>query len=202
MPGWVIRLVKMADDDCKTRCSGSARRLALPQDFARVGHDWDVALMHRVAGQAVLGTFGAWALFAGQLAPLLAAPARSAIPIQSGKTTQAAKPVQAPRAIQDDAYILGAGDGLELKLFDAPELSGSIDVLNDGTASLTLIGNVRVQGLTISPIAMVEVILLGTATQSPTFIANANAPIWPDQLPTLRVDSPGKACCSKPLIPS
>ena len=62
------------------------------------------------------------------MGPLLAAPARSAIPIQAGKTVQAAK------AIQDDAYILGAGDGLDLKLFDAPELSGPIDVLNDGTA--------------------------------------------------------------------
>ena len=51
---------------------------------------------------------------------------------------------------QDDAYILGAGDGLELKLFDAPELSGGLDVLNDGTVSLPLIGSVRVQGLTIS----------------------------------------------------
>jgi polysaccharide export outer membrane protein len=35
-------------------------------------------------------------------------------------------------------------------LFDAPELSGGLDVLNDGTVSLPLIGSVRVQGLTIS----------------------------------------------------
>lgn len=51
---------------------------------------------------------------------------------------------------QDDAYILGSGDGLDLKLFDAPELSGGLEVLNDGTVSLPLIGSVRVQGLTIS----------------------------------------------------
>jgi polysaccharide export outer membrane protein len=53
-------------------------------------------------------------------------------------------------ALQDDAYILGAGDSLDLKLFDAPELSGALDVLNDGTVSLPLIGSVRVQGLTLS----------------------------------------------------
>jgi len=59
----------------------------------------------------------------------------------------AAKPAIPP---QDDSYILGAGDGLDLKLFDAPELSGGLEVLNDGTVSLPLIGSVRVHGLTIS----------------------------------------------------
>ena len=81
-----------------------------------------IAFMHRVAGQAVLGTVGAWALVVGQAGaplavaavPLQAAPARSAIPIQPGKSTQSAKQVQAPKAIQDDAYILGAGDGMDL----------------------------------------------------------------------------------------
>jgi len=68
---------------------------------------------------------------------------RPAVPIgaPAGKT---ARPPQA------DAYLLGPGDGLDLRLFDAPELSGAIDVLNDGTASLPLLGSVSVQGLTIS----------------------------------------------------
>lgn len=56
-----------------------------------------------------------------------------------------AQPVQ-----QDDAYIIGSGDGLDLKLYDAPELSGPIEVLSDGTASLPLIGSVRLTGLTLS----------------------------------------------------
>jgi len=51
---------------------------------------------------------------------------------------------------RDDAYILGAGDQLELKIFDAPELSGNLDVLNDGTVALPLIGSVRISGLTLS----------------------------------------------------
>jgi len=51
---------------------------------------------------------------------------------------------------QDDSYILGAGDGLDLRLYDAPELSGTVEVLSDGTASLPLIGSVRLTGLTLS----------------------------------------------------
>ncbi len=131
--------------------------------------------MHRLAGQAVLGTFGAWALLAGQLGsprvlaavPMQATPARSAIPIQSGKPIQPGKSIQPVKALQDDAYILGAGDGLDLKLFDAPELSGPIDVLNDGTASLPLIGNVRVQGLTISQAQQWFVVLYRKQLQRP-----------------------------------
>ncbi|CAK6697202.1 hypothetical protein IFHNHDMJ_02179 [Synechococcus sp. CBW1107] len=52
--------------------------------------------------------------------------------------------------LQFDAYILGPGDGLELKLFDVPDLSGPLDVLNDGTVSLPLVGSARVVGLTLS----------------------------------------------------
>ena len=51
--------------------------------------------------------------------------------------------------LQDDVYLIGPGDVLELKLFDAPELSGQLEVLNDGSISLPLIGSVRVSGLTI-----------------------------------------------------
>ena len=61
-------------------------------------------------------------------------------------------PIQSPASssLQDDSYLLGPGDRLELRLFDAPELSGSLDVLNDGTVTLPLIGSVRLAGLSIS----------------------------------------------------
>lgn len=55
----------------------------------------------------------------------------------------------ATTAIQDDAYIIGPGDVLDLKLFDTTELSGSLEVLNDGTVPLPLVGSVRVVGLTL-----------------------------------------------------
>ena len=58
--------------------------------------------------------------------------------------------ITATTTLQDDTYLLGPGDQLELKLFDAPELSGPLDVLNDGTVSLPLIGSVRLTGLSLS----------------------------------------------------
>ncbi len=51
---------------------------------------------------------------------------------------------------QDDPYILGPGDSLALRFLAATELSGPFDLLSDGTASLPLLGNVRLGGLTLS----------------------------------------------------
>ncbi|MEA5423094.1 polysaccharide biosynthesis/export family protein [Synechococcus sp. CCY9202] len=73
---------------------------------------------------------------AGSVAPALAAE-----PLQ---------PDPLPASLQEDAYLLGPGDSLELKLFDAPELSGPLDVMSDGTVSLPLLGSARVAGLTLA----------------------------------------------------
>ena len=51
--------------------------------------------------------------------------------------------------LEEDAYIIGPGDVLELRLFDSPELSGQLEVLNDGSVPLPLIGSVRLTGLTL-----------------------------------------------------
>ena len=51
--------------------------------------------------------------------------------------------------LQEDSYIIGPGDILELRSFDADELSGKLEVLNDGTVPLPLVGNVRISGLTL-----------------------------------------------------
>ena len=51
--------------------------------------------------------------------------------------------------LNNDFYIIGPGDKLELKIFDAPELSGNLDVLNDGSVSLPLIGTVQLAGFTL-----------------------------------------------------
>ena len=52
-------------------------------------------------------------------------------------------------AVQVDAYIIGPGDLLRLKLFDAPEMSGELSVLSDGSVSLPLVGSVVLSGLTL-----------------------------------------------------
>lgn len=72
----------------------------------------------------------------------------------------AAQPVELPSStsntpastISQDAYILGPGDQLQLTLLDpgAAELGGSFEILNDGSASLALIGNVVLDGLTLN----------------------------------------------------
>ena len=46
---------------------------------------------------------------------------------------------------QEDAYLLGPGDGLQLRFFGATELSGPVEVLSDGNVSLPLLGPVRVE---------------------------------------------------------
>ena len=56
---------------------------------------------------------------------------------------------QSETTLREDAYIIGPGDVLDLKLFDAEELSGSLEVLNDGSVPLPLVGSVRLSGLTL-----------------------------------------------------
>lgn len=93
----------------------------------------------------------ALALAIGPLSPwafaIAAEPTRRAAPAT-------ALPRVAPSALrtvyQQDAYLLGPGDQLDLKLFDAAELSGPFEILNDGTAALPLLGSVRLTGLTLS----------------------------------------------------
>ena len=51
--------------------------------------------------------------------------------------------------LQEDAYIIGPGDVLDLKFFDAEELSGALEVLNDGSVPLPLVGSVPLSGLTL-----------------------------------------------------
>jgi polysaccharide biosynthesis/export protein len=51
---------------------------------------------------------------------------------------------------QEDAYLLGPGDGLNLRFFGAQELNGQVNVLSDGTASLPLLGPVRLTGLSLT----------------------------------------------------
>jgi polysaccharide biosynthesis/export protein len=57
-----------------------------------------------------------------------------------------------PAPIQLDAYILGPGDVLELRMLDptAQAFGGALEILNDGTTSLALLGSAQLTGLTIS----------------------------------------------------
>lgn len=51
-----------------------------------------------------------------------------------------------------NVYILGPGDQLSLQILDpgAKDLGGNLEILNDGSASLALLGSVVLEGLTLN----------------------------------------------------
>lgn len=79
----------------------------------------------------------------------LTAPLQAA---QSGQTLQSNAKQSAAEIPDFDAYILGAGDRLELT-FISPSyatLGGGFELLNDGSTSLPMIGSVVLDGLTVN----------------------------------------------------
>jgi len=48
-----------------------------------------------------------------------------------------------------DYYLLGPGDKVEIKIFDAPELSGIYTISNGGFINLPLIGNIELNNMSI-----------------------------------------------------
>jgi polysaccharide export outer membrane protein len=80
------------------------------------------------------------------LTPMVQAAEQAPGPLTSPDLSS---PALTSNLLQEDVYIIGPGDVLDLKLFDAPELSGQLEVLNDGSVSLPLVGSVRISGLTL-----------------------------------------------------
>ncbi|NJP12260.1 MAG: polysaccharide export protein [Leptolyngbyaceae cyanobacterium RU_5_1] len=50
---------------------------------------------------------------------------------------------------QEDEYVLGGGDRIRVDVFGVPEYSGEYQVLVNGTVNLPLVGNIRVDGMTL-----------------------------------------------------
>jgi polysaccharide export outer membrane protein len=91
--------------------------------------------------------------------PTAQALAQASVP-WSGPESPRTVPSPAPQPIvsttpqsvslgQRDAYVLGAGDQIQVDVFNVPEFSGSYTVLVDGTLSIPWLGNVDVQGMTL-----------------------------------------------------
>jgi polysaccharide export outer membrane protein len=97
----------------------------------------------RLVAAAAVGLMHTVAVFEGQQAVRAESVQRSA-------TTRPARATES--VVNQDAYILGPGDQVQLTLLDpgAEGLSGSFDILNDGSASLALVGNVVLDGLTLN----------------------------------------------------
>lgn len=82
-------------------------------------------------------------------------PNGSAIPVQPPveKPAGASAPRPSQPVPQEDLYIIGPGDGLELRFLNLStrlDRSGPIQVISDGTATVPFIGSVRLSGLTLS----------------------------------------------------
>jgi polysaccharide export outer membrane protein len=61
----------------------------------------------------------------------------------------------APRIQLEEAYTLGPGDAIQIDIFNVPEYSGAngqYEVLVDGTINMPLIGQMQVEGLSLSEI--------------------------------------------------
>jgi polysaccharide export outer membrane protein len=78
----------------------------------------------------------------------------AALPARAQQNPQQNPQQTLPEAslINQDAYILGPGDQVQLTVLDpgAKELSGTFDILNDGSASFALLGSVVLAGLTLN----------------------------------------------------
>ena len=95
------------------------------------------------------------ALWMTSILPTLALPMGQPAPLVPAGTTGSASRNQqttniAPR-YDPDLYVLGPGDGLQLVFLDpsASSIGTSFAILNDGTATLNLLGTVQLTGLTI-----------------------------------------------------
>ena len=71
------------------------------------------------------------------------------------------------RLLEESAYRLGAGDVLNIDIFRVPQYSGNNSVLVGGTLSLPLVGDVNVDGLTLSEAASVLSERYGTYLRRP-----------------------------------
>ena len=93
--------------------------------------------------------------FAVLMLTLIASPAFSATPSFLPPTNQVQPnlvPQPNPVPFEESSYALGAGDRLQIDLFDVPEYSGENgrrQVLVDGTINLPLLGSVSVRGLSL-----------------------------------------------------
>lgn len=93
--------------------------------------------------------------FGRRLSPVLAALLlASALPASTlAAPAPPAPPPAAEAAIPDfDAYILGAGDTLQLQFLSSSNasLGGAFELLNDGSTSLPMVGSVVLSGLTVN----------------------------------------------------
>ena len=76
-------------------------------------------------------------------------PTGTSIPGERSPQLQLLQTPTNPSPLQDEGYILGAGDVINITVFDVPEYSGDFAVQADGTVNLPFFGLLNVKGLTL-----------------------------------------------------
>jgi polysaccharide export outer membrane protein len=79
-------------------------------------------------------------------------PFSTTIPVTPLSTsTSNPGPILTPGSVflQDQGYLIGPGDVLNVDIFDVPEYSGAYGVLADGSLTLPLVGPISVSGVTL-----------------------------------------------------
>lgn len=75
--------------------------------------------------------------------PAVPAPAPAVAPLPDTPA-----PSQSSGGMVDPNYVIGAGDSLEVNVFNEPKFSGNLPVRPDGMISVALIGDIQANGLT------------------------------------------------------
>ena len=138
---------------------------------------------------------GLW-LGTGLAAAPVASSAAAATQAGRAPAARAAGPagqMAADPRIDTDLYVLGPGDTLNLAFLDpsAAGVGGPISILNDGTASLALLGSVQLTGLTISQASAWLTSLYGRLLRRPQLNLTLTTP-RPMKISVLgEVDRPG-----------
>ncbi len=60
------------------------------------------------------------------------------------------KYTESTNELQKDQYLLGTGDNLQLRVIGVPELNSIINILNDGTTTIPILGITNISGMTIN----------------------------------------------------
>ena len=76
-------------------------------------------------------------------------PTDTSTPGERSPQLQLLQAPTSPAPLQDEGYILGAGDVINITVFDVPEYSGDFAVQADGTVNLPFFGLLNVKGLTL-----------------------------------------------------
>ncbi|NJK47412.1 sugar ABC transporter substrate-binding protein [Candidatus Gracilibacteria bacterium] len=96
--------------------------------------------------------FSVISLKASTIATLMVLASSGSLPVYAKQPVAAAdvpSSSQIASSSPETEYTLGAGDRIRVDIFQVPEFSGEFLVLVDGTISFPLVGNLKVEGLTM-----------------------------------------------------